>query len=317
MPLESLLKLTETLKERACVHRETLSANETRTRYALIDPLLRELGWDTSDPSDVVPEYRPGSKRADYALMSAGSPAIMVEAKKLGTPLGDEVLSQVLNYCTKEGVNHFAVTDGARWGIYKTFIPDTQIGQRQIVEFDLFADSLASFCLKALALWRPSVEAGLVAPAKTPVIGLDKSDDVATQPTNTPDSPSLPDGDWRRFSGTGYAKGQKPTELLFPDNTRTALKGWFSLLVETTRWLSSNGHLTKAHCPIMPKRAGVKRYIVHAKPVHSDGKDFMEPSEVNGLHVDKNNQVKVHFKRAVTVIKHVRQDPSKFRVRFA
>ena len=315
MPLESLLKLADTLKERACVHRETLSASETLTRYALIDPLLRELGWDTADPAAVIPEYTSPSGRADYALMSAGKPAIMVEAKKLGTPLRDNVLTQVLNYCTSEGTEYCAVTDGARWDIYKTFIPNTEPDQRRIVAIDLSADSPASVCLKALALWRPSVEAGLVEPAQTPAIGIDNSDDGATQPMNG--NPPLPDGDWRRFSDTGYAKGQKPTELLFPDNTRTALKGWFSLLVETTRWLSSNGHLTKAHCPIMPKRAGVKRYIVHAKPVHSDGKDFMEPSEVNGLHVDKNNQVKVHFKRAVTVIEHVGQDPSQFRVRFA
>ena len=80
MPLESLLKLAETLKTRVSVHGAELGASEIRTRYALIDPLLRELGWDTSDPSAVIPEYSSGSGRADYALMSTGKPAIMVEA---------------------------------------------------------------------------------------------------------------------------------------------------------------------------------------------------------------------------------------------
>ena len=50
MPLESLHSLVETLKERIQDHSDALSVNETLTRYALIDPLLRELGWDTADP---------------------------------------------------------------------------------------------------------------------------------------------------------------------------------------------------------------------------------------------------------------------------
>ena len=103
MPLESLLGLVETLRERAQNHRDALTASEALTRYALIDPLLRELGWDTSDPAMVMPEYRSGSGSADYALLTNGSPAMMVEAKKLGTPLQDSVVAQGINYCLMEG----------------------------------------------------------------------------------------------------------------------------------------------------------------------------------------------------------------------
>ena len=69
MPLESLLELVETLRERIESHRAILSQSEALTRYALIDPLLRELGWDTSDPAMVVPEYSSGTGSADYALL--------------------------------------------------------------------------------------------------------------------------------------------------------------------------------------------------------------------------------------------------------
>ena len=50
MPLDSLLNLVETLKQRIVEHKAALSQSEALTRYALIDPLLRELGWDTSRP---------------------------------------------------------------------------------------------------------------------------------------------------------------------------------------------------------------------------------------------------------------------------
>lgn len=51
MPLESLHSLVDTLKERIVEHGDVLKGNEWLTRYSLIDPLLRELGWDTADPA--------------------------------------------------------------------------------------------------------------------------------------------------------------------------------------------------------------------------------------------------------------------------
>ena len=57
MLLDDLVKVIETLKERIATHGATLRENETRTRMALIDPLLQALGWDTSEPAVVLPEY--------------------------------------------------------------------------------------------------------------------------------------------------------------------------------------------------------------------------------------------------------------------
>ena len=56
MPLESLLGLVETLRSRIDEHGNALRQSEALTRYTLIDPLLRELGWDTDDPALVMPE---------------------------------------------------------------------------------------------------------------------------------------------------------------------------------------------------------------------------------------------------------------------
>lgn len=74
MPFESLLKLVETLRKRIDEHGATLRQSETMTRYALVDPLLRELGLDTGNPDLVVPEYKAGSGSADYALLVNGTP---------------------------------------------------------------------------------------------------------------------------------------------------------------------------------------------------------------------------------------------------
>ena len=66
------------------------SVDETRTRYTLIDPVLRSLGWDLSDPAQVRVEIdinvSTAVKKVDYALYKSGSggrPWILVEAKRL------------------------------------------------------------------------------------------------------------------------------------------------------------------------------------------------------------------------------------------
>ena len=58
MVLDDLHELIETLQTRIDQHASALQQSEALTRYALIDPLLRALGWDTGDPSQVLVEYR-------------------------------------------------------------------------------------------------------------------------------------------------------------------------------------------------------------------------------------------------------------------
>ena len=150
MPLESLLQLVETLRERINSYDYDLRRNETRTRYALIDPLLRGLGWDTSDPGMVKIEYNSGAGRVDYALFDGGRLRMMVEAKALGNSLGDSVLFQGIRYSRKKGASHFSITNGVQWKIYGTYSRDL------IGEFNLKTGSWAAeACLKAVPLWRP------------------------------------------------------------------------------------------------------------------------------------------------------------------
>ena len=61
--------------------------SELRTKYTLIDPLLRALGWDTADPYRVRMEYRFEQTKLipDYVLFKARRPAGILEAKALDT----------------------------------------------------------------------------------------------------------------------------------------------------------------------------------------------------------------------------------------
>ena len=138
MPLESLLELVKTLSRRIDEYGPALSQSEALTRYALIDPLLRELGWNTEDPSIVIPEYRvPNNQIADYVLQANGHPAMVVESKKLDEPLqSGKALDQGNLYCAHTGSKHFVLTDGRRWEIYESS------NTTPVISFDLKGGTL-------------------------------------------------------------------------------------------------------------------------------------------------------------------------------
>ena len=172
----------------------------------------------------VIPEYRSGAGSADYALISNSSPAMMVEAKKLGTPLRDQVLAQGINYCLMEGTGYFSVTDGQHWEIYETHKP-VPIDEKRVVSWDLKEASPAEVCLKALALWRPSVQSGHVATGQTPVASL-----TSDRPETTPPQPiptAQDEHEWQSLTGVQAGKGAPaPVEVLLPDDSRVPITSW-------------------------------------------------------------------------------------------
>ena len=307
MPLDDLFTLIHELRERIDAHGSALRQSEALTRYALIDPLLRALGWNTADPALVVPEYRSGSGSADYALLDNGKPLMMVEAKKLDTAPQGYVVGQGIQYCLIQGTAHFAVTDGRRWEIYETHRP-VPIDDKRIASFDLKEQDPAEVALQALALWRPGVQAGLVTPGHAPVVGP-----PGPGPKPPPPPPPL---DWKPLPEVNPQLGAAhPVAIRFPDNTTVPAKAWNSILVESVRWLFDGNYLNTTHCPIRVRNG--TRYVVATTPVHSKGSQFKNDVRVGPLHVETNLTSLECAKLALHIIEGLDQDPSRFHVGFA
>lgn len=102
-----------------------LDGNEMATRYVLIDPIIRSLGWDTEDLNQCVPEFRK-SGRPDYVLFDTdGNPAVMIEAKNTGCRAyrrfqdNPDVLEPQLDGYTRRSTAKVAVlTNGFIWRLY-------------------------------------------------------------------------------------------------------------------------------------------------------------------------------------------------------
>ena len=328
MPLEGLLELVGTLREHIDGHGAALRQSEALTRYALIDPLLRELGWDTANPEMVIPEYRSGSGRADYALMNEGSPAMMVEAKSLDTPLRDGVLAQGINYCLMQGTSFFCVTDGRRWEIYETHKP-VPIDEKRIASFDLKGD-VVQVCLNALALWRPGLGSGQISAGQAPVVGLQQGQTAPVEPQVIQPAPieepvvkakpvataSVGEG-WISLSELNPQTGDKaPSEILFPDRSTVQIRNWKSIMVEVTRWLVNRNLIGSRHLPIQMPRART-RSIVSAAPTHPPGHQFTEPRKIGPLHIETNVNGSGAVKNSRRIVEVAGQDPTRFWIRLS
>ena len=94
-------------------------ANEEATKFQIIAPILRDLGWDPFGP-DVLYEHSVGGKpdgRVDFALKGPQHLVALIEAKRPGTDLSHHV-KQVLGYAFHEGVDICVLTTGLEWWLY-------------------------------------------------------------------------------------------------------------------------------------------------------------------------------------------------------
>ncbi len=115
---------------------------EEATKDSLIRPLLVALGYDVSDPTEIVPEFNCdfGTKKGekvDFAVLKDGNPYIIIECKHCKSDLGTVDLSQLHRYFTVTDAKLAVLTNGR---IYK-FYTDTQkaniMDQTPFLEIDL------------------------------------------------------------------------------------------------------------------------------------------------------------------------------------
>ena len=296
--LDDLVGVIETLKTRIQDHRADLQASETRTRMALIDPLLTALGWDTSNPRLVTPEYA-SNGRADYALLSPDSPpAALVEAKKLGEALEPHRM-QMLNYSNASGVAFSGLTDGNHWELYDVFRKDT-LDKRRVLELSI-SDTPAHKCaLELLLLWRPNLASGEPIKANGPIGGVE-------QPNAEPD--------WIALSAFNAKPRTKPPSIIrFPDGAEHTVQYWWQLGKYAAEWLVSTGRLTQPNLPIPSISKG---YIVNTEATHPSGNAFQSPKSIEGTSwkLESHGNASACRQKAMLVLKHCNVDPATVSVR--
>ena len=319
MLLDDLVRVIELLKERIATHGASLRENETRTRMALVDPLLQALGWDTSDPSLVMPEYSVGNGRADYALMNEdGRPAALIEAKHLSEPL--ERLNhqeQVFTYALVQQVKFAGLTDGNRWILDNV---SDFTGERRILDFSISDAPAHQSVLKLLLLWRPNLASGQPVEAEAPVL-VNLPSETPQFPVNvaptTPDPPTqIPSqassDHWIPLSQIGRVKGHKPPKAVkFGNGNPRDITAWWQLFYEMAEWLVQRGTLTSDKLPIL----GIAS--INATPFGPSGKPFEQAKEVSGgIFIRAKQSSEAIVKSSSNLLQHFHVDPVTVELRF-
>lgn len=317
MPLKSLLDKAQLIRSRISEHRQELSRSEALTRYALVDPLLRALDWNTEDPSQVVPEYSDPLGRADYALLNVdGRPFITIEAKKLGERL-EKAAMQGIQYTLQKGIPYFVVTDGQRWHVYETH-KRVPLNEKRIVSFDLL-ESISEACRNALAIWRPGVLEERLQPVPQLPGSVNQPQSRAEQNEPLPPATSTKAEIEGSISLPALIRKMKNGEnvrllgVRFPDESTVEIRYWWHLLREIVRWLAHHGHLKEHACPIALPGA-TKRSLVDTKPIHPSGKGFTLPAQVGSFHISTHGSSATMVRNTECVIRQVNMDPERFQL---
>lgn len=115
--------------------------NEAQTKEWIIKPFFQILGWDFSDPNEVIPEDDDiAGKRSDYRFCIKGKSKLLIEAKPLNNSLDDtKMILDKINYCINTGIPLLIITNGELYRIYYSELKG--VGNDKLLEeFNLTED---------------------------------------------------------------------------------------------------------------------------------------------------------------------------------
>ncbi len=283
-----LIEVLEKVRQRIAQHGAALQQNEMLTRYVLIDPVLRALGWDTEDPDLVIPECTTPNGRPDYVLRWNGQNYIALEAKALRGKLPG-ASSTGFHYCWFNKIPCYIVSDGDTWELYDMTIQ----GGKLLFNLQITQEShLGQAAYTLMRLYRafmplpvqnpaPALSSGGVGHGATPA-AAGAPVTPSTPPTvSPPPSTSKPTSNPISLASLhqrGYpVTGKRPQQVVFPDKTSAILSSWKDLLIETVKYLDRVQKLPPP--PYAVSKKG-KSFLYNTEPKHPSGSDMLSPVSI-------------------------------------
>lgn len=131
---------------------------EADTKANFIEPIIAALGW--AGIGVVTREYyvRNSQEFVDYVMAGPQGLLLAIEAKALQADLTDKHAAQLIQYCSVEGIEWAALTNGRELQFFNTFLkPD--LGAKRVLRLDLLAfNTDAEFDALFAQLWQLSRE---------------------------------------------------------------------------------------------------------------------------------------------------------------
>ncbi len=91
--------------------------NMAQIKQAVILPILRELGWDDSDPKAFRPKCEIASDLFDYVLFDSEKPQILIKTKLIIDDYREQ--NSLPGFQPNHMISFFILTDGNQWDFYR------------------------------------------------------------------------------------------------------------------------------------------------------------------------------------------------------
>jgi hypothetical protein len=120
---------------------ERQAMTEEATKTAVIMPFLQALGFDVFNLDEIVPEFTSdlGTKKGekvDYVVKIDGKVAMLVEAKPIGSKLGDAQFSQLFRYFTATDARLAILTNGREAWFFSDIEEPNKMDKKPFFKFD-------------------------------------------------------------------------------------------------------------------------------------------------------------------------------------
>ncbi|AEK37484.1 MAG: type I restriction endonuclease [Mycobacteriaceae bacterium] len=122
---------------------KSIIETEEATKTAFIIPFISTvLGYDVSDPREVIPEYTAdvGTKKGekvDFAIKSGDDFRFLIECKKVGEPLNLNHASQLVRYFNLTDTEFAILTNGEVYQFYAQLDAANRMDERPFMVLDL------------------------------------------------------------------------------------------------------------------------------------------------------------------------------------
>ena len=114
---------------------------EESTKHAFVLPFINLLGYDTFNPTEVVPEFTADiglkkGEKVDYAIFQNGQPIIIIECKNWKQKLNAHN-SQLFRYFHSTKTRFALLTNGIQYRFYTDLDATNKMDEKPFLEFDM------------------------------------------------------------------------------------------------------------------------------------------------------------------------------------
>jgi hypothetical protein len=137
MELQNHLKV---LAEKVIKLKEQIDTEES-TKHAFVLPFINLLGYDTFNPTEVVPEFTADlglkkGEKVDYAIFQHGEPIIIIECKNWKEKLNAHN-SQLFRYFHTTKTRFALLTNGIEYQFFTDLESANKMDEKPFLEFDI------------------------------------------------------------------------------------------------------------------------------------------------------------------------------------